>query len=234
MHADDSDVHFHVHPKVRALLQRPQFAQRTPEWYEARRGLITASDAAAALGIKPFASYKGCPRADLLQKKLENRPFTSIFVEHGVKYEDEARDAAMQQLGMRALDFGLLRHPELPWLGASPDGVTACGLCIEVKCPLRRKISDEVPEHYMPQVQVQMQVCGLDETLFIQYRPAVLTKAEPYLCITRVRRDDAWFERAKPLLKSFFDEYQRALETYVPEPPPPPPPCLVQPLMYEA
>ena len=145
-----------MHPRVQELIASPQWTQRTPEWYEARRGLITASDAAAALGIKPFASYKGCPRAELLKKKLENRPFFNIFVEHGQKYEDEARDLAMAQLDMSAIDLGLLRHPELHWLGASPDGVTTCGKCIEIKCPLRRRIvPGEVPSHYQPQVKSQ-------------------------------------------------------------------------------
>lgn len=221
-------------PRVSALLARPQLVQRTPEWYEARRELITASDCAAALGIKPYASYKGCPRSELLTKKLENRPFFNIFVEHGNKYEDEARDAAMAQLGMQPLDFGLLRHPTLPWLGASPDGVTTCGRCIEIKCPLRRKIvPGEVPHHYVPQVQVQMQVCGLDETLFVQYRPRVLTGGEPFMDVTRVQRDDAWFEAALPILKGFFDEYMAARTTFVAEPVPAPPPCLVDPRLYD-
>lgn len=222
-----------IDPRVAELLRRPQLAQRTPEWYEARRTLITASDCAAALGIKPYASYKTCPRKDLLQKKLDNRPLHNIFVEHGTLYEDEARDLAMAKLGMQALDLGLLRHPTLPWLGASPDGVTTCGKCIEIKCPLRRKIvPGEVPHHYFPQVQVQMQVCGLRETVFIQYKPSTVTRGEPELDIAWLRRDDEWFERAKPVLKSFFDEYQAALETHVPAPLPPPPPCLIDEQLY--
>lgn len=223
-----------LHPVVSELLRRPQPAQRTPEWYAARRECITASDAAAALGIKPYASYKGDVRAELLRKKLENRFMTNIYVEHGVKYEDEARDLAMRTLGMTALDFGLLRHPEHRWLGASPDGVTTCGRCIEIKCPLRRKIvPGEVPHHYAPQVQVQMFVCGLEETLFVQYVPPSITKGEPFIDITRVRRDDAWIERNLPLLKRFFDEYAAALETHVPAPRSPPPACFVVDVLYD-
>jgi len=31
-----------LHPKVQALLTRPQYAQRSPEWYEVRKTLLTA------------------------------------------------------------------------------------------------------------------------------------------------------------------------------------------------
>ena len=52
--------------KIQALIERPQIAQRTPEWYRARKTLITASEAAAALDIKPFATFSGSPRALLM------------------------------------------------------------------------------------------------------------------------------------------------------------------------
>lgn len=220
-----------MHPKVAALLQRPQWAQRTPEWYEIRRTLLTASDVAGALDIKPYASYTGSPRAALLQKKVENKPFSNIFTMHGQKYEDEARDMMASMLGEHVLDFGLLVHPDLPWLAASPDGITTTGKCVEIKCPLRRAIEPGViPHHYMPQVQVQMAVCDLDSTLFVQYRPPHLNSDnKPFLDITVVERDRGWFEKHLPTMKTFFDEYMAALETYVP---PPPIPCTIVDTLY--
>jgi putative phage-type endonuclease len=230
---DDEDMSS-IHPRVVHLLRAPQYAQRTDEWYAARKTLITASDCAAALGIKPFKSYKGDPRAELLEKKLGGQFFTNVFVEHGNKYEDEARDAAMEVLGKKCFDFGLIRHETLPWIGASPDGITADGIMVEIKCPLRRKIiPGEIPHHYFPQVQVQMEVCDLEQTVFVQYMPRSLTRGEPFLDITWIDRDREWFEAAKPTLKSFFDEYQNALLTYVPKPKPPPPKCFVTPGLYD-
>lgn len=223
------------HPAVQALLKRPQWAQRTPEWYAIRRGLLTASDVAAALDIKPFKSYKGSPREDLLKKKLENRPFANIYVAHGQKYEDEACDMMASVLGETVLPFGLLVHPEHPWLAASPDGVTMSGAAVEIKCPLRREIvPGHCPEHYWPQVQIQMQVCGLRSTLFAQYKPAGLTKDRtPFLDITVIERDDAWFEDALPKLKAFYDSYMTALETFVPPPPAPLDQCSIIDDLYD-
>jgi hypothetical protein len=53
-----------VHPRVRELLAVPQPAQRTEEWFEMRRGMLTASDLAAAIHLNPYES-----QFDLLLKK---------------------------------------------------------------------------------------------------------------------------------------------------------------------
>lgn len=210
------------HPAVTWLQGRPQWQQRTKAWYDIRRTLLTASDVASALDIKPYDSYKGSPRADLLRRKLENKPFSNMFTAHGQKYEDEARDLMVEALGEKVLDFGLLVHPEHSWLAASPDGITTTGKCVEIKCPLRRVIvPGEVPHHYIPQVQVQMAVCNMSSTLFVQYRPANSSPdGRSILDITVVERDHAWLDAQLPLLKRFYNEYMAALEVYVPPPPP--------------
>lgn len=224
-----------MHPRVAELLKRPQWAQRTPEWYAMRGTLLTASDAASALEVKPYASYKGSPRAELLKKKLEDKPFSNVFTVHGQKYEDEARDLMARARGEQVLDFGLLTHPEHPWLGASPDGVTLSGKCVEIKCPLRRAIvPGQVPHHYVPQVQVQMEVCDLDSTLFVQYRPAHMNADDrPVLEVTEVPRDRAWFAQNLPRLKAFHDEYMAARATFVPPEPSPDEACTIVDDLYE-
>lgn len=132
-----------IHPKVVKLLERPQIEQRTTAWYTARRTLLTASDAASVLGIKPFMSYKGDIRDECMTKKLENRPFSNVFVRHGQRHEDAARDLMCEVLGETAIDFGLLKHPTLDWLGASPDGVCPIsGRCIEVSLFVTLRISN--------------------------------------------------------------------------------------------
>lgn len=223
-----------MHPAVERLLGQRQWAQRTPEWYEVRRSLLTASDVASALGVKPYASYRGDIREDTLIKKLENKPFGNMFTAHGQKYEDEARDMMAGVLGERVLDFGLLLHPSLPWLAASPDGVTHTGHLIEIKCPLKRKIvPGEVPHHYLPQVQVQLEVCDLPSAYFVQYRPAHMNPdGKPVLDIAVVPRDRAWFERHVGELHAFWQEYTDRSKTYVPQPDPPPPPCLIDSALY--
>lgn len=148
-----------MHPRAVALLEREQFVQRSPEWFAVRRELLTASDAASALDMKPFPSYRGSPRAELLLKKVTNAPLNNMFVVHGQRYEDEARDWIADALGETIVEVGLVRHLSLPWLAASPDGVTASGKLVEIKCPLKREIRPgHVPEHYYVQMQVGFSV----------------------------------------------------------------------------
>ena len=68
---------------------------------------------------------------------------------HGQDNEDQVRERAMQAVGEIAFEVGLVVHPELTWLGASPDGVTNTGRLIEIKCPFKRLIvPTETPHHY--------------------------------------------------------------------------------------
>lgn len=211
-----------------ALDARPQWTQRTPEWYAKRKELLTASDAAAALNIPPYERYRGSPREHLLEKKVADIPITGYnpAISHGVKHEDEVREALCALLGEPVKEHGLFVHQKYPWLGASPDGVSASGKMVEIKCPLRRQITPgHVPEHYYPQVQLQLEVCDLDVALFVQFKPG-----EP-LDVTVVERDRLWFARNVDALHAFFQDYVRAKKAYVP---PPPPVCLVDPDLYSA
>ena len=197
--------------KIKALIERPQITQRTPEWYRARKTLITASEAAAALDIKPFASFAGSPRALLMAEK--RRPadapgIDNVFTRHGQKYEDEARDMYCAMTGETAYELGLLIHPDIPWLGCSVDGVTDAGYVLEIKCPLSRKIEPAVvPHHYYPQVQICMEICDLEETKFIQYKPAAITwPRDPEFVVTSVARSREWFADVLPKLREFYEE----------------------------
>lgn len=207
-----------LHPKTTQLLGREQWTQRTPEWFAVRKGLLTASDAASALDIKPYASYRGSPRADLLKRKVDDRPIANMFVAHGQKYEDEARDWAATALGECVLDVGLVKHADLPWLAASPDGVTCSGKLMEIKCPLKRAIQPgRVPEHYYPQVQVQMEVCDVDFTIFVQYKPAELSRDKTaFLDLVVVERDREWFRCHKDALHAFWEDMMHCKARHVP------------------
>jgi putative phage-type endonuclease len=220
-------------PRVQTLLRRPNLTQRSPEWYEAREHLITASDAAAALDIKPYEKFSKSARAELLKKKCGlTAPFSSPFMAHGVKYEDEARRIYEEKTGEEVLEFGLLIHPVLTWLGASPDGVTKSGKVVEIKCPVSRPIlPDMIPEHYYPQVQICLEVCDMEEAVFIQYKPEDVTWPKPgQFTVHTVPRSREWFEENREKLHDFWKEMMEAKERTraapppTPKPPPPVPP----------
>lgn len=223
----DARGEFMVHPQVQRLMQSPQWVQRTPEWYERRKTLMTASNAAAALSIKPYDSFRGDPRADAIQQIVTGSFKGNVATRHGTHHEDSVRDRLCDILGETCLEFGLLVHPTLEWLAASPDGITLSGRMIEIKCPYRRRIVPGVPpHHYMPQMQVQMEVCNLDSCIFCQWQPAHLNPdgTGEIFDIVVVERDKKWFAKHQHLLRSFWEDLMDARAKYVP---PPAPMCLV-------
>lgn len=202
-----------MHHQVERLLKAPQFIQRTAEWYVAREQRLTASDIAAALNIPPYETYSGSPRNDLLNKKKNpesNKFFGNEYTEWGVKHEPEAIKLYEKMTNSKVLDFGLMIHPTIDWLGASPDGITEEGVCIEVKAPLSRQIEPGViPKHYLPQVQCQLQVLGLNVAHFVQYRPSELTWPKPpVLDVTVVEKDDDWWDENLPKLIKFREDLE--------------------------
>ena len=126
-----------IHPNVLKLFFKPRVVQRTEEWLEMRKSVLTASDAAAALGINPYQS-----RNTLLRKKImplsTNKEYSPSFAcEWGKKWEDPAADLYMRRNPHLApfFEFGLIMHDVHPFLGASPDRITSDGILIEIKAP---------------------------------------------------------------------------------------------------
>lgn len=126
--------------------------------------------------------------------------------EWGNKYEDEARQIYENMYNEKVHELGLLPHPGINFLAGSPDGVTESGRLVEIKCPLRRKIEPDVPEHYMPQLQLLMEILDLEVCDFIQYKPGELTFPRPYeFVVVSVERDREWFTENLPIMRNFWD-----------------------------
>lgn len=130
-----------VPDNIKRLHKRVQYRQKSDEWFAVRKTLITASEVASVLDIKPFASYKGSPRTELMKNKLAkcfgqddaHKSGSNPFCEHGNRYEDEARQIYEEVTGEQVHEFGLVVHDTIPWLGASPDGITASNKLLEIK-----------------------------------------------------------------------------------------------------
>jgi putative phage-type endonuclease len=148
--------------QLQGLLKLPVVEQRSSEWYELRKSMITASDLAQALGEGKFGTQK-----DFLIKKCgyKDIPFDGNIppLRWGVKYEPVANALYELKYHTRVHEFGILKHPDNDFIGASPDGISELGIMLEIKCPFRRKIDGTIPTQYYYQIQAQLDVCQLTE-----------------------------------------------------------------------
>lgn len=169
---DDTKLEF-LKQQFEYLLTVNQPVQRSLEWFEMRKGMCTASDICAILGEGKYKS-----RNDIILKKCgKGKPFTgNKYTMHGQIYEDVAIGIYESRHNyIKVHEFGLIAHPTVSCLGASPDGITPEGTMIEIKCPPKRVITGIVPHEYTCQMQIQLEVCNLQvchffECLIIQYK----------------------------------------------------------------
>lgn len=196
-------------PQVQRLLQVELFEQGSAHWFAQRHQMLTASDVASVLGLNPHRSAN-----DVLFRKLQPpcRPERTgcAATDWGHRYEDEARRLYEERTGETVYEFGVIPHPEHRWLGGSPDGITGTGRLLEIKCPFRRRIvPGQVPEYYLPQVQLLMEILDLEVCDFVQYVPGDEWREITYE-VVEVPRDRTWFAAQLPVLRAFWERVKEA------------------------
>ena len=154
-----------MNDKAEHLLTLYQPEQRSPEWFEMRKGMLTASDIGSILGINKYSSIN-----QIIKKKCgAAAPFRgNRYTFHGQKYEEIACQIYQNRYNKIVKEYGLIQHPHIKVLGASPDGISTDGIMLEIKVPSSRKITGEIPPQYYAQMQAQLQVCDLDRCDFFE------------------------------------------------------------------
>lgn len=206
-----------VHPKVKTLLRRCEGLpeQRTPEWHTQRNERVTASEVAAVLGRSKFQSKNLVLRQKvgaILKNDVLCPPYRGSFItDWGVTHEDRVRDRFCAEYGEVCHETGCVPHLSVPFLGASPDGVLESGCLLEIKCPfMREPVADEVPEMYYHQMQLQMEVCDLDMTYYVEWKPAMdfFEPDRDIFFVQRVYRDPSWLPTWLPVIQGFWERVQ--------------------------
>ncbi|MFN7976372.1 MAG: YqaJ viral recombinase family protein [Acidobacteriota bacterium] len=133
------------------------------DWLAARRRVLTATDAAAILGVHPWKSA-----LQVYAEKVQGVELTQATrrMRWGQRLEDDVADAYSEESGRRVAlpETRLSIHPAIPWMGASldrlvEDDVRGRGV-LEIKA-IWRSGDDEVPAHWLVQVAHQMEVAQL-------------------------------------------------------------------------
>jgi putative phage-type endonuclease len=167
--------------RVKMLMEIPQPEQRSQAWYDMRYNMCTASDIGGIMEISKYSK-----RLDVLRKKCGLTKFTgNKFTRHGQCFEEIAVQIYELRYDKKVLEFGLLPHPTIPILGASPDGITTDGIMVEIKCPATRRIDGRVKSKktlgYWAQMQTQLEVCDLEYCDFLECKIVEFSSYEDYI-----------------------------------------------------
>jgi hypothetical protein len=189
--------HYVVDPRVLNVWKRRQYSQRSPGWYKARDERITAS-AVASVIMQSEESCRSYIDYYKLQGKVKIDPTKSCnyketqldfilgkcglgpkfrgneYTRWGQKFENIVSNIYSQLRQIDILEFGLIPHPTIDFLAASPDGISTDGIMLEIKCPPCRQVMDYPPLHYWQQMQVQLactdlQFCDYFDAHFVEY-----------------------------------------------------------------
>jgi hypothetical protein len=192
--------------------------QRSDEWYNARAGLITASNFSSILTHtgKPSSTQikviANCVKENIKGIVEEEQSFKSLAMIRGASLELEAFEFANQitELNFRTcgfLDSGL-------GYGASPDGINEeLGIGLEIKCPefhnhVETLLNGDMPKAHWQQVQGCMLVTGFKKWVFISYSDDI----ESFIKV--IDRDDEYINKLKEQLLSCAEKIKEITEKY--------------------
>ena len=166
---------------METLLNRPQVAQRTEEWYRESTNVLSASQFYVIL--RP-----GRTRALLVVEKASEQPpetnnrRTIVYTSEmnpftwGIRFEPLVKQIYQDLTKTEVIDLGRLKHRDDSRLAASPDGLvvkgpnTHIGRFVEFKAPVTRPILNKVPDEYMHQMQIQMEVGNVEECDYLEVK----------------------------------------------------------------
>lgn len=182
--------------------------QGTPEWFQGRLGIPTASNFDKLLTgtLKPSAQSVDYMHKLVVEwyRQVPEESFVSDWMKRGTDMEPEARSAYEFITDTEVHQTGLVYSDKRKLISCSPDGLLA-DRGLEIKCPSPAVhggyiMSEKLPARYVAQVQGSMYVTGMKQWDFFSYHPEM----PPYL-IT-VNRDERFMKAIDKELEDFIDK----------------------------
>lgn len=197
-----------IKQKIEDISNRPQSEQCTPQWYIDRWNRLSGSNAWKAFGSQSQINSLIVEKC----KPIDTNKFRNINTEsslhHGKRFEPVSTQYYEYVYGAKIAEFGCVPHKEHSFLGASPDGIVVNEECprfgrmLEIKNVTTRKINGIPKEEYWIQMQIQMEVCNLNECDFLE------TEIYTYPGLTE-------FESDGTFQKSSFGKYKGVISQYI-------------------
>lgn len=191
--------------------------QGTPEWKAARMGHVTASGIANVMAKgkdKSEAVTRFKYKVQIVAERMTGvsaESYLSAAMEWGVEQEGFAVIAYESQRNVLVDKTGFWLHPEIKWLGVSPDRLVDEDGLIEVKCPnttthLGYLFENRIPPDYYKQIQCQLWVTGRDWCDFVSFDPRLPKRNQ--LLIVRTVRDEKMIEEMQAETEKFLGEVE--------------------------
>ena len=185
---------------VERLPKLPQSNQKSAAWHAESRDMLSGHEfgpvCVGAQGEYNAVVAKKCgPIAHIPEDATIESRTVYLTKEHGAlsafkwgwRYEPVARDLfeAIVAEGTVFDGLGRIRHPSLPRLGASPDGLIMdgprSGRLVEIKCPSTRVIDGNIPIRYYCQMQLQAEVCDVEAVEYVEVQFAAMPQEKATL-----------------------------------------------------
>jgi putative phage-type endonuclease len=194
--------------------------QRSPEWFAARCGKVTASRIADMTArIKSgWGASRANYLAELVAERLTGVPasgYVNAPMLRGIETEPEAIIAYEFYSGHDVEPVGFISHPTIEQSGASPDGYLGNDGVLEVKCPntsthIDTLLGKTVPQKYVLQIQWQLACSGRQWGEFVSYDPRM--PEELKLFVQRVQRDDGKIHELESEVVTFLGEVESKVQ----------------------
>ena len=172
------------------------FEQRTEDWYNIRKGKMTASNAETIIANgKGLETYIYNLMAEYYSS-AEKENYINADMQRGIDLEPEARLEFEFYTNLDVQEVGFIEHNE--FIGVSPDGLIGDDGLIEIKCPndsiyFKLLLSNNIKPEYIAQMQMQMYVTERQYCYFVSYNP----NFEKSLYIKKINRDEEMIDKLK-------------------------------------
>lgn len=211
------------------LTNYPEMEQRSEEWFEARRGILTASVIGQLITPKTMKVAENpdtrALTAQLAAERITGQTdstYTSDDMLRGILDEPLAVEKYAEHYAPVTTTGFMVRREDDWTLGYSPDGLVGDDGLVEVKCPrakthLRTILDDTVPAQYMAQLQAGLLVTGrawVDYISFCAGLPLYVKRVEPGLAWRQVLVEAA--TRFEDAVVDMLDDYESAAAEMIP------------------
>ena len=194
--------------------------QGSSEWLMERCGKVTASRVGDIMA-KTKSGYSA-GRANYMAQLLCERmtgsveeSFKSEAMRWGTEKEPEAR-SIYEALNLTVVEeYGFGMHPEIPYFGASPDGLIGEDGGLEIKCPntathIETLLDGTVKRQYLLQMQTAMAVFNREWWDFVSYDPRMADGLK--IWVKRVDRDNSLIAEIESEVIKFNAELEAKIE----------------------